>query len=80
MTARESDLEAALRANAALRSRAEKQIAAYVMPESDRAAIINDLIDLFNGPDQQEAEMVKARALCKRRHEHRPDEWRLVSL
>jgi hypothetical protein len=37
MTARETQLEEALRANAALRVQAERLIAAYVAPESDRA-------------------------------------------
>jgi hypothetical protein len=42
MTARETRLEAALVANAALRVQAERLIAAYVAPESNRAAIINN--------------------------------------
>jgi hypothetical protein len=44
MTPRETQLEAALRANAALRVQAERLIAAYVAPESKRSAIINELI------------------------------------
>jgi hypothetical protein len=34
---------------------AERLIAAYVAPESKRAAIINELIALFDGPQQREA-------------------------
>jgi hypothetical protein len=46
-SSREARLEVALRANAALRVQAERLIAAYVAPESDRAAIFNELIALF---------------------------------
>jgi hypothetical protein len=60
---RETQLEAALRANAAIRVQAERLIAAYVAPESDRAAIINELIALFDGPAQREAERLAAEAL-----------------
>jgi hypothetical protein len=63
MPARESQLEAALRANAALRIHAERLIAAYVAPESDRPAIINELIVLFDGPEQREVERLAAEAL-----------------
>jgi hypothetical protein len=63
MTRRESQLEAALRASAALRVQAERLIAAYVAPESDRPAIINELIALFDGPEQREAERLAAEAL-----------------
>jgi hypothetical protein len=49
MTPRETKLAAALDANVALRVQAERLIAAYVAPESDRAAIINELIALFDG-------------------------------
>jgi hypothetical protein len=79
-TSRESQLEAALRANAALRIQAERLIAAYVAPESDRAAIINELIALFDGPAQREAQMLEVRALGECWHEHRSDEWRPVTL
>jgi hypothetical protein len=68
---RETELEAALRANAALRVRAEQLIAAYVAPESDRATIINELIALFDGPAQREAQMLEARALGEAWREHR---------
>jgi hypothetical protein len=44
MTAHETELEAALVANAALPVQAERLIAAYVAPESKRIAIINELI------------------------------------
>ena len=50
------------RANAELRVY-ERLIAAYVAPESDRAAIINELIALFDGPAQREAQRLAAEAL-----------------
>jgi hypothetical protein len=53
MTTRETLLETALRANAGLRVQAERLIAAYVAPESDRGSIINELITLFDGPAQR---------------------------
>jgi hypothetical protein len=61
---RETQLEAALRANAALRVQAERLIAAYVAPESDRHAIINELITLFDGPARREAERLTREALA----------------
>jgi len=61
---REIQLEAALRANAALRVQAERLIAAYVAPESDRHAIINELITLFDGPARREAERLTREALA----------------
>jgi len=63
MPARESQLEAALHASAALRIHAERLIAAYIAPESDRAALINELIVLFDVPEQREAERLAAEAL-----------------
>jgi hypothetical protein len=63
MTEREALLEAGLVANAAIRVQAERLIAAYVAPESDREAIINELIPLFDGPQQREAERLAAVAL-----------------
>jgi hypothetical protein len=63
MTDRLAKLEAALRVNAALRVQAERLIAAYVAPESDRGAIVNELIALFDGPAQREAERLAAEAL-----------------
>jgi hypothetical protein len=47
----------------ALRVEAERLIAAYVAPESDRGAIINELIALFDGPAQRKAERLAAEAL-----------------
>jgi hypothetical protein len=58
-------LKAALEANAALRVEAERLIAAYVAPESGRAAIINELIMLFDGPQQREAERLAHEALAE---------------
>jgi hypothetical protein len=60
---RETKLTAALEANVALRVEAERLIAAYVAPESDRPAIINELIMLFDGPWQREAQRLAAEAL-----------------
>jgi hypothetical protein len=65
MTPRESKLTAALHANVALRIQAERLIAAYVSPESDRPAVINQLIALFDGPEQREAQRLAAEALSK---------------
>ena len=58
-------LKAALEANVALRVEAERLIAAYVAPESGRAAIINELIMLFDGPQQREAERLAHEALAE---------------
>jgi hypothetical protein len=46
----EAKLAAALQANVALPVQAERLIAQYVEPESDRPALINDQIRLFDGP------------------------------
>jgi hypothetical protein len=46
-----------------LREQAEQLIAAYVAPESDRIAIANKLIALFDGPEQREAERLAREAL-----------------
>jgi hypothetical protein len=53
-------LEAALRQ---LRVQAERLIAADVAPESDGPTILNELIVLFEGPQQREAERLAAEAL-----------------
>jgi hypothetical protein len=63
MTEREACSKPAFVANAAIRVQAERLIAAYVAPDSDREAIINDLITLFDGPQQREAERLTAVAL-----------------
>jgi hypothetical protein len=68
---RETKLTAALIANAKLREQAERLIAAYVAPKSDRPAIINELIALFDGPGQREAQMLEAKALGEAWREHR---------
>ena len=54
---------AALVAHVALRIQAERLLAAYVAPESNRADIINELITLFDGPQQREAQRLAAEAL-----------------
>jgi hypothetical protein len=63
ITPREIELSAALGANVALRVEAERLIAAYVEPNSDRPAVINELITLFDGPRQREAQMLAADAM-----------------
>jgi hypothetical protein len=70
MSARETQLEAALRSNAALRVQAERLIAAYVAPGSDRPKIIDELIALFDGPAQREAQSLVAKALGEAWREH----------
>jgi hypothetical protein len=55
MADRIAQLEAALRVNAALLVHAQRLIAAYTAPESDKAAIISELISLLDGPAQREA-------------------------
>jgi hypothetical protein len=55
MVDRIAKLEAALRVNVALLFHAQRLIAAYIATESDRAAIISELIRLFDGPAQREA-------------------------
>jgi hypothetical protein len=55
MTSRETKLAAALDTNAALRIQAERLIAAYFAPDSDRPVIINE-----NGPQQREAPRLSA--------------------
>jgi hypothetical protein len=58
MVDRIAKLEAALRVNAALLVHAQRLIAAYTTaPESDRAAIISELIRLLDGPAQREAKL-----------------------
>jgi hypothetical protein len=64
VTDRTAKLESALRANAALRVQAERLIAAYIAPGSDRPAIVNELITLFDGPAQREAERLAREALA----------------
>ncbi len=63
MNNRETRLAAALDANVALRVQAERLIAAYVAPDSDRATVVNELIALFDGPQQREAQRLMAEAL-----------------
>jgi hypothetical protein len=67
MIDRIAKLEAALRVNVALRVRAECLIAAYVASESDRGAIINELIALFEGPGQRESKRLAEAALDEAR-------------
>jgi hypothetical protein len=67
MSDRIVELEAALRVNAAVCARAERLIAAYIAPGSDRAAILNELVRLLNGPGQREAKRLAEVALNKAR-------------
>jgi hypothetical protein len=54
VTPLENNMSAVSRANANLRERAERRIAAFVEPESDRPTIINGLVRLIDGPEQRE--------------------------
>jgi hypothetical protein len=63
MIDRTTNLAAALRANSALRVQAERLIAEYVEAGCNRAAIINDLIHLFDGPRQSEPQRLVEEAL-----------------
>jgi hypothetical protein len=65
MVDRIAKLEAALRVNAALLVHAQRLIAAYIAPESDRAAIISGLIRLLDGPAQREAKRLSEVALSE---------------
>jgi hypothetical protein len=67
MVDRVAKLEAALRVNAALLVHAQRLIAAYTAPESDRAAIISELIWLLDGPAQREAKRLTDEALGEAR-------------
>jgi hypothetical protein len=55
-TSRETRLTKALAANVALRVQAVRLMAACVGPGSDRQAVINELVTLFDGPQQREAQ------------------------
>ena len=63
MTRSETKLVAALLANVTLRVEAERLVAQYVAPESDRPAILNGLIRLFDGPRQRDAKRLTEEAL-----------------
>ena len=67
MVDRVAKLEAALRVNAALLVHAQRLTAAYAAPESDRAAIISELIWLLDGPAQREAKRLTEEALGEAR-------------
>ena len=54
-----------------LRVQAERLIAAYIEPDSDRPAVINELITLFDGPQQREAQTFAAEAMGEAWREHR---------
>jgi hypothetical protein len=67
MVDRIAKLEAALRVNASLLVHAQRLISAYIAPESDRAAIISELIRLLDGPAQREAKRLAEVALGEAR-------------
>ena len=68
MTDRIAKLEAALRINAALCVQAERLIAAYITTSgSDKAAIVSELVRLFDGPAQREAKRLTEIALGEAR-------------
>jgi hypothetical protein len=66
----EGKLIAALKAHVSLRVEAERLIAAYVARESNKDTIISELIALFDGPGQREAQALSAEAMgeCWRKH------------
>jgi len=59
----EIKLTDALRANAKLREQTEELIADYIAPASNQSAVINQLIRLFDGPEQREAQRLVGEAL-----------------
>jgi hypothetical protein len=59
----EIQLCAALAANVSMRVEAERLIAAYVEPNSDLPAVINELITFFDGPRQREAQRLAIGAM-----------------
>jgi hypothetical protein len=63
MTSIENKLRVALLANANIREEAERLLEAYLTPQSERAAVMNELIRLFDGPQQREAQTRAAEAL-----------------
>jgi hypothetical protein len=67
MVDRIAKLEAALRVNASLLVHAQRLISAYIAPESDRAAIISELIRLLDGPARREAKRLAEVALGEAR-------------
>lgn len=67
MSSRIAKLEAAVRINSAVCAHAERLIAAYIAPGSDRAAIISELDRLLNGPPHREAKRLAEAALDKTR-------------
>jgi hypothetical protein len=61
------EVRGALRVNAALLVHAQRLIAAYIAVESDRDAIISELIRLLDGPAQREAKRLAEMALGETR-------------
>jgi hypothetical protein len=59
----EQKLRAALVAHVDLRKQAEELIELYITPGSNGTHIINELIMLFDGPEQREAEKLAEDAL-----------------
>jgi hypothetical protein len=66
MTPLETRLAVALRANVRLREEAERLVAAYVAPGANKAATIEEIIRLFDGPRQREVERLTREALADR--------------
>ena len=65
MNSVETKLRVALLANARIREEAERLIEAYLMPNSEREAVIGELIHLLDGPKQREAKRLAAKALSE---------------
>jgi hypothetical protein len=62
MTASINHANSRAKLEAALRVQAERPIAAEVAPESDGPTILNELITLFDGPQQREAQRLSVEA------------------
>jgi hypothetical protein len=65
MNSLETKLQVALLANVSIREEAERLIEAYLTPDAERAAVIDELIRLFDGPKQREAKTLAGEALSE---------------
>jgi hypothetical protein len=66
MTPLETKLKTALDAHVTIREQAERLIERYISPDADspiRAVVMSELIVLFDGPEQREAQRLGEEAL-----------------
>jgi hypothetical protein len=63
MTDRNSEFEAAIRAQAGLISEAKELLTRYLSKEIETPALIDSLLRLLDGPEQREAERLAREAL-----------------